>query len=183
MTFFSSATSASSCVPQLQPNQISVWLNVYFSTNDIDTCLSAAQLSVTDQRKYKMKETLRDTAPGPRVVADPILSTEGTTATSTTGTNQSTHLSNQYTELTSSSNTVPHETKTTPNSLDNSTNSNDDVVSQLQRNVQASVKETTGRSDPDVAEDLGSKSAGKQFLEGLGLGGDERKTTLRSVNE
>lgn len=59
------------------------------------------------------------------------------------------------------------------------------VVDRLNANVQASVKEATHgtRTDPDVAKDLGHVPAGKQFLEGLGLGGDERKTTLRNVRE
>ena len=59
------------------------------------------------------------------------------------------------------------------------------VIEKLQSNIQESVKEATNgeRTDPNVAEDLGSRSAGKQSLEGLGLGGDERKTTLRDVRE
>ncbi|CCG80874.1 protein of unknown function [Taphrina deformans PYCC 5710] len=44
----------------------------------------------------------------------------------------------------------------------------------------ASVKETTGRSDPDVAAQQPKTTAGKTFLEGLGLGGDERQSTIHA---
>lgn len=64
------------------------------------------------------------------------------------------------------------------------------MIDRLQHNVQQSVKEATGGrlTDPNVAETIdaqqdGGKSVGKKVLEGLGLGGDERKTTLRNVHE
>lgn len=55
------------------------------------------------------------------------------------------------------------------------------VIDKLNRNVQDSVKETTGASDPHVADQQPKTGFGQRVLQGLGLGGDERKTTLRDV--
>lgn len=151
-----------------------------------------------------MLDTLRDAAPGPKSTAAPIMSTEtgaeyqstGTTTTdsisglnqpasySTTTANNSTSTYTTAPSTTTSTTTAAPKTSASRNEEQTfESSSQADVISRLQQNVQASVKETTGRNDPDVAEDLGDKSVGKKILEGLGLGGDERKTTLRSVDD
>lgn len=56
---------------------------------------------------------------------------------------------------------------------------NEALIERLQKNVQQSVYETTGKTDPNVAEEQPKKGFGKVLLEGVGLGGDERKDTLR----
>lgn len=57
------------------------------------------------------------------------------------------------------------------------------VVDRLNANVQASVYESTGRRDVDVAQEQPASSTGKRILEGLGLGGSERKTTLDGTDD
>lgn len=135
-----------------------------------------------------MQETLRQTAPSAQTYASTHTAAPINGNGTTTASGLNTSSTHSDTTLQNASNIAgdgaSHSTDIWEKGTDRSS-ATDSVVQKLQSNIQASVREATNgeRTDPNVAEDLGHRSAGKQFLEGLGLGGDERKVHLRDVRE